>query len=221
MIPNISLPLSSDERNRRQTDRLVRSQRTRPALASDTRPLSHLALGGHSPADADRAGDGLLPALRRAVSRRRRPGCGRRRRSAQTLAGIGLLQPRAESPRRGPAGRRTLRRAVSRRLCRRAVAQRRGRLYGGGRLLDRLRRAVRRGRRQCLPRAVTALRPRSGHRHRRGPQSVRRACRRTTRPASACTLQPGDHGFRRAAMHARPATTARCGTNVCRWQPEP
>ena len=28
MIPNISLPLSSDERNRRQTDRLVRSQRT-------------------------------------------------------------------------------------------------------------------------------------------------------------------------------------------------
>ena len=57
-----------------------------------------------------------------------------------------------------------------------------------------------------------------------GPQSVRRACRRTTRPASACTLQPGDHGFRRAAI-ARPptppATTARCGTNVCRWQPEP
>ena len=33
---------------------------------------------------------------------------------------------------------------------------------------------------ECLPRAVTALRPRSGHRHRRGPQSVRRACRRTT-----------------------------------------
>ena len=193
----------------RHIARLVRPLRARPAVAPHARSLPHLALGGHSPADARGAGAGLLPALCRALPRRAGAGRGLGGRGAQTVAGAGLLQPGPQPACRCAAGRRTVRRGVPRGGERRAFAARRGRLYGRGDLLGSVECALRRCRRQCLPRAGAAVRPGDPDRHGGREAGLCRTGAAAARPGTSGTVQSGDHGFRGVAVHPRTAAVRR------------
>ena len=143
---------------------LVRPTRPRSALETHPRSLPHLAFRSYPPADPRRTGHGLLPALHGALSRRRVAGRRSGGRGAQVVAGTRLLQPCVQPARCGAAGRGAVRRRVSPVLRRGPLAAGRRRLYRRGRLLGRLRRSLRRARRQCFPGAGAAFRYRPSDR---------------------------------------------------------
>ena len=194
-------------------------RRARPAVAPHARSLPHLALGGDSPADPRGAGNGVLSPLHGAVSRCRVARRRSRGRGAETLAGTRLLQPCPQSPCRRPAGRRTLRRTVPRRVGGGSLPARRGRLYRRGHLFGGLRRSVRRGRWQCLPGSRAALRPRCADRLHGRKARFRRTCAVAAGHRASGTLQSGDHGFRGASMH--PFVAPLRGVPAGRTMPRP
>ena len=164
-----------------------------------------MAFGGYPATDARGAGIAVLPALYGAVPRHRRTGSRARGRGAQTVAGVGLLQPCPQPPCCREAGRVSVRRGVPCHVRGGARAARRGRLYCGGRLLDRLRRPVRGGRRECIPGVGTAFRYRDPDRYDGREEGVRRVGTVAAGYFPSGTLQPGDHGFRGSAMYPRAA----------------
>lgn len=135
-------------------------------------------------------------------------------RGAQVVAGTRLLQPCAQPARRGAAGRGAVRRRVSPVLRRGPLVAGRRRLYRRGRLLGRLRRSLRRARRQCFPGAGAAFRYRPSDRLHGRKAHVRQTGADAARQALSGALQSGRHGFRGAAMHSGAARMRRLSACV-------
>src|SRR3989304_3572038 len=89
------------------------SERPRPALAPDGRPVRHLGLGDHAPADAGGGGDPLLCALDATVSGNPFPGRGLPAGSIGRLGRAGVLHPRPAAAQGRPGSRRPSRRPPS------------------------------------------------------------------------------------------------------------
>src|SRR3989304_6632783 len=92
---------------------MVWSERPRPALAPDGRPVRHLGLGDHAPADAGGGGDPLLCALDATVSGNPFPGRGLPAGSIGRLGRAGVLRPRPAAAQGRPGSRRPSRRPPS------------------------------------------------------------------------------------------------------------
>lgn len=202
---------------------LVRPARPRSALETHPRSLPHLAFRSYPPADPRRAGHGLLPALHGALSRRRVAGRRSGGRGAQVVAGTRLLQPCAQPARRGAAGRGAVRRRVSPVLRRGPLAAGRRRLYRRGRLLGRLRRSLRRARRQCFPGAGAAFRYRPSDRLHGRKAHVRRtgADAGSTSAVRGVTIRPSWISGRCNALRRSPdAPTVRLRRAVWLWPQE-
>src|SRR5690349_4771759 len=83
---------------------LVRPPQTRPALARHARPVPHLGLGNHAPADPGGDGDSLLSALAGSLSQSDGAGRGAAAGCAGRLGRPGLLLARSQPASRGAAG---------------------------------------------------------------------------------------------------------------------
>src|SRR3989338_9016344 len=92
--------------------RVVPAERPGASLATDPRPLQDPGFGGDAPADAGRAGPGLLRSIPAGVSDGPGPGGGPPGARAGILGGAGVLRAGPEPPRGGADHREAARREV-------------------------------------------------------------------------------------------------------------
>src|SRR5690606_6783416 len=183
---------------------LVPTLRPGPAVAPDPRPLPHLGERDHAPADAGGGRAAVLAALPRTLSHGGGAGERARGRGARGLERARLLRACAIAAPRREGGGRAPRRNLARRRRRPRAAPRLRSVHRGGRRLDRLRPAARRGRRQHRPGAGALALPRG--RSARGCATGAAAARGGGLPPARARrrLEPGADGARRHDLRPQP-----------------